>query len=394
MKKWLCIILLIVLVVVISGGVWFYFKNQRTPSNSSKSKNPVTNTKDALTEIPTEILKNKFGWLGGGSNDDGRIIVEMAGAWVRPHPGPLVWDMMQKTAAGEIDFSNADDVVKVYQKNNLGLLLTFWPFAEWDQKNLSNVVNCQVSNLDEFLNKNDKKGRGSYLPQSRCNPNDWSAYQKWVNTVVERYDGDGQSDMPGLRYPIKHWEVMNEPDLSWKPGLDSDRLSFYKQGPAEYGELLKQTYIAIKQADKDSEVLIAGAAGGSSNFLEFYQTLFTNMKDASDYFDIGNVHCISNDEQTRDYNVTAYKQVLTSAAITKSIWVTEAEAFYRENTTADQNYESTKTSVTGALAAGAEKIFFTRYSFDDFRTDMSQKIETGKYPNEEKYRDIIKSYLK
>jgi hypothetical protein len=118
------------------------------------------------------------------------------------------------------------------------------------------------------------------------------------------------------------------------------------------------------------------------------------MKDASDYFDIGNVHCISNDEQTRDYNVTAYKQVLTSAAITKSIWVTEAEAFYRENTTADQNYESTKTSVTGALAAGAEKIFFTRYSFDDFRTDMSQKIETGKYPNEEKYRDIIKSYLK
>ena len=31
--------------------------------------------------------------------------------------------------------------------------------------------------------------------------------------VVERYDGDGLDDMPGFEYPIRHWEIGNEPDV-------------------------------------------------------------------------------------------------------------------------------------------------------------------------------------
>jgi hypothetical protein len=109
-------------------------------------------------------------------------------------------------------------------------------------------------------------------------------------------------------------------------------------------------------------------------------------------FDIGNVHCISNDKQTHDFNVTVYKKMLAEFNIEKPIWVTEAEAFYPENKTAEQNYESTKTAVANAIAAGAERIFFTRYTFDDFRTDMSQKSKPGSYPSLEKYREIIENY--
>ena len=29
--------------------------------------------------------------------------------------------------------------------------------------------------------------------------------------MVERYDGDGVDDMPGLEIPVKHWEIDNEP---------------------------------------------------------------------------------------------------------------------------------------------------------------------------------------
>lgn len=42
---------------------------------------------------------------------------------------------------------------------------------------------------------------------------DEAAYTAWVTAAVERYDGDGVDDMPGLLAPIRHWEVDNEPDL-------------------------------------------------------------------------------------------------------------------------------------------------------------------------------------
>ncbi len=388
MKTWGWV--LIILIVLIIAGVFswlFVFKDQTTQKTSTGQK--VT--------IPQKVLESKFGWLAGGAEDDGSGIVEAGGAWVRPHPGAFLWDAMQKSASDNIDFTQTDEEISNYQKNNLGILATLWPFADWDQKNLSNAADCKVADSDEFLPKNDKKGRGAYLPEYRCNPSDWEAYQKWVTAIVERYDGDGTNDMPGLKMPVKYWEVLNEPDLQYesdKPMIsETSSLNFYKQGPLDYGELLKQTYGSIKKADSASKVLIAGAAGGG-NFLNFYNLLFMKMADAPNYFDIGNIHCISNDNQTHDFNVGDYKSMLEKYGITKkTIWVTEAEAFYRENTTADQNFETTKTSVAGAIAAGAERIFFTRYTFDDFRTDMSSKdAGDGKYPSAEKYREIIKSY--
>lgn len=389
MKTWFWALIILIILIIAGVFLWlFAFRDQTTIQETSSGQK---------VSIPQKVLDNKFGWLGGGAEDDGSGISDAGGAWVRPHPGAFLWDAMQMSANGNIDFTQTDKEIANYQKNNLGILVTLWPFADWDQKTLSNANDCRVESNDEFLPKNDKKGRGSYLPEYRCNPSDWSAYNKWVEVIVERYDGDGISDMTGLKMPVKYWEVLNEPDLNYeqtKPISETHSLNFYKQGPLDYGELLKQTYAAIKTSDQDSQVLIAGAAGGGS-FLNFYSLLFEKMADTPNYFDIGNIHCISNDQQAHDFNVGEYKSMLEKYGITKKpIWVTEAEAFYRENKSADENYQTTKTSVAGAIAAGAERIFFTRYSFDDFRTDMSEKTDKSaeKYPNAEKYRDIIKNY--
>ncbi|MCC7361948.1 MAG: carboxypeptidase regulatory-like domain-containing protein [Anaerolineales bacterium] len=40
-----------------------------------------------------------------------------------------------------------------------------------------------------------------------------TAWYKYVYNFVERYDGDGFSDMPGLQRPLKYVEFWNEPDL-------------------------------------------------------------------------------------------------------------------------------------------------------------------------------------
>jgi hypothetical protein len=382
-------ILIIVALILSLAAVYYCFIYDKSDKNSGTNKATKTTLSSGPVTIPQKILDNKFGFLGGGADDTGDGIKERGALWVRPHPGAFVWDMMQKSANGKIDFTIADEEVSNYQKNNLGILATIWPFADWDQKNLVKAADCKVSSNDEFLPKNDKKGRGSYLPQYRCNPSDWTAYQKWVEAIVERYDGDGVNDMPGLKIPIKYWEVMNEPDLQYQSNLpadETDRLCFYKQGPSEYGKLLVETNNAIKAADPAAKVLIAGAAGADERMLGFYRKVFA-VAEVKNSFDIGNIHCISNDNGTNDFNVGAYKKMLADFGITKPIWVTEAEAM--NGKTADQNFENTKKGTAGAIAAGAERIFYTRYNFDDFRTDMSKINGPSNYPSSEKYQTII-----
>ena len=45
-------------------------------------------------------------------------------------------------------------------------------------------------------------------------PDDRIAWSAFVTATVERYDGDGIDDMPGLVMPVRSWEIANEPDCT------------------------------------------------------------------------------------------------------------------------------------------------------------------------------------
>lgn len=348
MAKSTKILVVVLLVLALGAGGYIAYKKYY-PLTKTSSSEPV--------EIPFNILNNKYGFLSGGpeSND---FITSVGASWLRPHPGPFLWDAMQKTDTAQISFNKTDKLVKESGKAELAILATLWPFANWDQKMGTGGGKCAVSGNDEFLAKNDKKGRDDYLPEYRCAPVDWEAYENWVRQVVERYDGDGQDDMTGLTMPIKYWEVMNEPDL---PVVDDGRLVFWLDTPSNYAELLKGTYKVIKEADPTASVIIAGAAGGDKQFLDFYKKVF-NDPQALASFDIANIHCISNDSYD-SFNVEPYKKMLSGFGITKPIWVTEAEAMVTDD--ASKNATQTWKSSQKALELGAQKIFFTRYEFDD-----------------------------
>ena len=350
---WVLIVLAVATLLAI-GGYWFY-KNYWTKTEEGGAE--VTRTAESKAgtpaSIPESTLKNKFGFLSAGP-DDVDFISSVSAGWVRPHPGPFVWDAMQASKDSDVSFKQTDEIVKRYQDGKVAILATIFPFAEWDQSARSDASKCKVSGDDEFLPKNDKKGRDSYLPESRCNPNDWDLYRKWVATIVERYDGDGNNDMPGLTMPIKYWEVMNEPDLD-----ESDRLDFYKEDAASYSKLLINTSQVVHQTDTEAKVLIAGAAGGSSQFLNFYKKVLKD-KNAQAAFDIGNVHCISNDSYD-SFNVEPYKAMLEGLGLDKPIWVTEADAMIHGD--ADKDATQTLVSSRTALELGAQRLFFTRYDF-------------------------------
>ncbi len=112
---------------------------------------------------------------------------------------------------------------------------------------------------------------GSYLPV------DEAKYAAFVRATVERYDGDGVDDMPGLMNPIKYWQVDNEPnDVTC----------------TNFADLQRITYQAIKEACADCTVLIGGATSFpenyASNFDTFYAPILSEL--AGQYVDIFDFH--------------------------------------------------------------------------------------------------------
>jgi len=74
------------------------------------------------------------------------------------------------------------------------------------------------------------------------------SFERFMIAIVERYDGDGQDDMPGLRYPVLHFAAGSEMhhDLYWQGTVE------------EYGELLKIAYKAAKTANPNCYVTLTG----------------------------------------------------------------------------------------------------------------------------------------
>lgn len=71
------------------------------------------------------------------------------------------------------------------------------------------------------------------------------AYANWVQAVVERYDGDGKGDLPGLKQPVRYFEI----------GVE---FSSYEPDPvADYLRMLEIAHHAVKAASSNALVLHA-----------------------------------------------------------------------------------------------------------------------------------------
>jgi len=53
--------------------------------------------------------------------------------WVRPHPGPFVWNNIEKEK-GIFSWDKADEYVTYAQNHNQTIIATIWPYSNWEQK--------------------------------------------------------------------------------------------------------------------------------------------------------------------------------------------------------------------------------------------------------------------
>lgn len=89
------------------------------------------------------------------------------------------------------------------------------------------------------------------------------AYVEFIKAFVERYDGDGKDDMPGLENPVKYWQIENEPFFNnLAPG---ERMNLDSDGVAE---LMNISYGAIKSSDSEAKVLLGGTLGGELLYID------------------------------------------------------------------------------------------------------------------------------
>lgn len=111
---------------------------------------------------------------------------------------------------------------------------------------------------------------GSYIPI------DEAKYVAFVRATVERYDGDGLDDMPGLMNPIKFWQVGNEPRAEL----------------SGFADLQRMTFQAIKEACRECTVLIGGAAGFPDNYMLQFNSVYLPIlaQLAGQYVDVFDFH--------------------------------------------------------------------------------------------------------
>jgi hypothetical protein len=113
-------------------------------------------------------------------------------------------------------------------------------------------------------------------------------FSLFVQTAVERYDGDGFNDAPGSPM-VRYWEFYNEPDnhaLPWN----------VKWGPypEKYADMLKNAHPAVKAASPQAQVVFGGIAydwfidEGGPFHREFLDRVL--QSGAGPYFDVFNYH--------------------------------------------------------------------------------------------------------
>ena len=128
---------------------------------------------------------------------------------------PVTWGALEpaRGAAGapQYRWKALDEAILVWQLAGLEPVLVLSPQSLW--AGVPREKSAWHAAVREALPRAECSGalRGATgaTPPAAAN---WGRWQRFVRDVVERYDGDGAKDMPGLRRPLRHVQIL--------PGVD------------------------------------------------------------------------------------------------------------------------------------------------------------------------------
>lgn len=255
---------------------------------------------------------------------DARATKELGATWVRAHSA--VYPNLNHHLAKKRDWKPSADLwVRVVQAEDLDALVMLSP---WPGNQTSTHTARYVA----------PKG-----------------YADWVTEVVERYDGDGVDDMPGLKRPIKHWEVDNEPDLKntlQARGSTVDPTTFCT--PEQYMAVLRTTAAAIRRADPEATVLNGGIyRPHAPNGVNYLDSLID--QGLLEVVDVLSLHTYFDGPGTE-----TLERGLSAAPAGARVWLTETSVASTGERWMDEAWQAEMVHRVHAtaLVAGVEKVFW------------------------------------
>ncbi|MBN1523762.1 MAG: hypothetical protein JW904_04720 [Spirochaetales bacterium] len=152
----------------------------------------------------------------------------------------VFWNDIEPASASGYRWTVYDDAVKKIEAAGGDILPTIWCVSSWATEKPS-------------------IGNPSSMPQNKFR----QRYYDFIRAFVERYDGDGISDMPGLKRGHHYLQIEDEAQNlgdSWiaSQALDiykSDSMQYYRYAAKEYGEMLRSAYSAAHTANPHSKII-------------------------------------------------------------------------------------------------------------------------------------------
>lgn len=155
----------------------------------------------------------------------------------------VTWDTIEpkppKNGNHVYDWSGLDEAVRQWEHYGVHIMITLKSSSRWGTITPSGKENVYLKGGLKLLTRG-----ASYLPK----PEHMQDYRDYIYNLVRRYDGDGIDDMPGLRFPILHYQIENEVtnEMNWGGSAD------------EYGVFLKESYEAARKANSNVKIILAG----------------------------------------------------------------------------------------------------------------------------------------
>ncbi len=138
------------------------------------------------------------------------------------------------------NWSDLDGAVRAWQRNGVHIMVSLRFESPWATAPQNDKDFVYLRGPAKYV----ALAGADYLPK----PRHMADLRAYVRALVERYDGDGVDDMPGLLFPVLHYQVGNEyyNELFWTGTAE------------EYGRLLGAVAGAARAACPEVKLILSG----------------------------------------------------------------------------------------------------------------------------------------
>src|SRR3989344_2927500 len=193
-KKIIIFVVVGILVLMALGAIGKNKKGVEEPAAPDSATQPIKEDTVELRETakPTAAKTKTSEFIIGieyaVEGQDAAAFGKLGIGAMKPLPQSINWSKMQPDLAGPVDYRILDAFVKEYQNAGFRDLV------------------LALRTLSHAEDNKATYGKDRPVPK----PEHENAYTAWVKGVVERYDKDGTDDMPGLKYPVRYYEIEGE----------------------------------------------------------------------------------------------------------------------------------------------------------------------------------------